>query len=174
METSQANDSCNSHNLYARVPLNRRRCHESQRLNVCSIFALRGLCVGHCSNARNKLKSHRGNKKKTQQKKKHCCFCALCAKVWGEVKKDEKDRWRIWKEGRKVEQLNETKEVCTKCQKCAEGCEESPKKEGEKRKERSECTRRNFWRINAAFLRWDGANSAADWGSQVSSRWLMH
>lgn len=41
--------------------------------------------------------------------------------------------------------------------------ETSPKKEeGEKGKERSERMRRNFWRIDAAFLRWDGANSAAE------------
>lgn len=39
-----------------------RRCRESLRLNDCSIFALRGLCVGRCSRARNKLKSHRGKK----------------------------------------------------------------------------------------------------------------
>lgn len=56
----------------------RRRCHESQRLNDGSIFALLGLCVGPCSNARNKLKSHRG--------KNHCgktllLLCNVCRRV---------------------------------------------------------------------------------------------
>lgn len=55
------------------------------------------------------------------------------------------------------------------------GTLKSPRKrEAEKGKERSDCMRRNFWRIDVAFLCWDRANSTADRGSQVSSRWLMH
>lgn len=75
------------HLIYETSP----RCREWRRLNDCSIFALRGLCAGRCSRARNKLKSHRGKKKKSLREK-HCCYCATCAKVWGEVRKEEKDR----------------------------------------------------------------------------------
>lgn len=134
-----------------------RRGHESQRLNDCSIFALRGLCVGRCSHARNKLKSHRG--------KNHCgktllLLCNVCKSVGRGKETGER---QIWKGGRKVQWLNETKEVCKKCQKCAEG-RTVPKSRKEKwgKKERSESMRRNFWRIDAAFLRWDWANSPAD------------
>lgn len=92
-----------------------RRCHESQRLNDCSIFALRGLCVGRCSRARNKLKSHRG--------KNHCgktllLLCNVCKSVG---KGKERGERQIWKGGRKVQWLNETKEVCKKCQNMCRG-----------------------------------------------------
>lgn len=54
--------------------------------------------------------------------------------------------------------------------------EQSIKEELGVKKKQEECEwkRGSFRRIDAASLRWDQANSTADRGSQVSSRWLMH
>lgn len=76
------------------------RCHESQRLNDCSMFGLRGLSVGHRSNARNEPKSHRGEK---QTQKTLMLLCSVCepgeAVGWRrkEARKEEEDRLRIQK-----------------------------------------------------------------------------
>lgn len=71
-------------------------CHESQRLNDCSVFVLRGLSVGHRSNARNEPKSHRG-KKQTQKTLMLLCSVWKPSEAAGQrrKRKEEEDRLRI-------------------------------------------------------------------------------
>lgn len=106
------------------------------------------------------INSNHTEAKKITAGKTLLLLCNVCKSVGRGKERGER---QIWAGGRKVQWLSETKEVCEKCQKCAEGRAESQKKEdGGKWKERSESTGRNFWRIDAAFLRWDWANSAAE------------
>lgn len=156
METRQANDSGNSQNIYARVPLNIRDKSTSPR--VAEIKWLFNICIARvvCWSL---LSCQKWTQITQRQKSLRENTAAIVRCVCKSVGRGQETEERpIWNGGMKVQWLNETKEVCKKCQKYAR-----PKKEeGEKRNERSRSMRRNFWRIDWAFPRWDWAKSRAE------------
>lgn len=147
-----------------------------------------GLSVGHRSNARNELKSHSGKKTDTEntdsivqcvQTRWGCWAAESGRKERGGRQIKDLQKSRVKREAGKgvikwnKEGVKEMQERRGRTQRI--NWETKKKMKGKKvKQEESEWTRRRFRRIDAASLHWDGANSAADRRSQVSSRWLMH
>lgn len=136
METRQANDSGNSQNIYARVPLNIRDKSTSPR--VAEIKWLFNICIARvvCWSL---LSCQKWTQITQRQKSLRDNTAAIVRCVCKSVGRGQETEERpIWNGGMKVQWLNETKEVCKKCQKYAASQKRRGRKEERKKQEYEE------------------------------------